>query len=38
VGRIREEKKKEDSRREKVRRKKMKVCKKVQKSRNTLFC
>ena len=37
VGRVREEKKKEDQRRERVRRQKMQVREKVAKSRNTLF-
>ena len=37
MGRVREEQKREDQRRERVRRKKMQVCKKVAKSRNTVF-
>ena len=37
VGRVREEKKKEDQRRERVRGKKMQVREQVEKSRNTVF-
>jgi hypothetical protein len=37
VGRVREEKKKEDQRRERGRRKKMQVREKVGKSRNAVF-
>jgi len=37
MGRVREEKKKEDQKKESLRRKQIQVCKKVGKSRNTLF-